>query len=142
MISDMEAALIAKVSVTYVCECRVVKRFACLLLQLCSILEATLTKLSRYDEGTFLAPILSITVCCFMPLFASQLSASGLECDSVRSVYLQYKQGVSSSGKEFATCYINFVHNCIEQLRHKILDELLVLTVLEVRPNERRDDRF
>ena len=30
--------------------------------QLTSILEASLTKLSRYDEGTFLAPILSMTV--------------------------------------------------------------------------------
>ncbi|XP_015784018.1 calcium-dependent secretion activator 1 isoform X3 [Tetranychus urticae] len=71
--------------------------------KLTGILEATLSKLSRYDEGTFFAPILTIT----------------------------YKQGVSSSGKEIGKSYVNFVRNNLEQLRQKIADELWVLHVLE-----------
>lgn len=34
-----------------------------LIAKLSSILDATLSKMARYDEGTFFAPILSITVC-------------------------------------------------------------------------------
>lgn len=45
--------------------------------------------------------------------------------------FWQYKQGVSTSGKELANCYVNFVRNCMEQLRSKILDELWVLNLLE-----------
>ncbi|XP_074603167.1 calcium-dependent secretion activator 1 isoform X3 [Brevipalpus obovatus] len=74
-----------------------------LISKLTSILEATLSKLSRYDEGTFLAPILTIT----------------------------YKQGVSSSGKDVGKSYVNFVRNNLEQIRQKIADELWVLNVLE-----------
>lgn len=45
---------------------------------------------------------------------------------------VQYKQGVSSSSRDVGKCYVNFVRNCIEQLRHKVLDELWVLNVLQV----------
>lgn len=75
-----------------------------LISKLTSILEATLNKLSRYDEGSLLAPILSLT----------------------------YRQGVSSSGKEVGQAYINFSRNSMEQLRQKVTDELWVLSVFEV----------
>ncbi|XP_064486582.1 calcium-dependent secretion activator 1-like isoform X3 [Ornithodoros turicata] len=71
--------------------------------KLTSILEATLSKLSRYDEGSLLAPILSLT----------------------------YRQGMSSSGKEVGQTYVNFVRNSMEQLRQKVSDELWVLALFE-----------
>ncbi|CAL1285275.1 unnamed protein product [Larinioides sclopetarius] len=74
-----------------------------LITKLTSILELTLNKLSRYDEGSLLAPILSLT----------------------------YKQGVSSSGKEVGLAYINFARNSMEQLRQKVTDELWVLSLFE-----------
>ncbi|GFQ93610.1 calcium-dependent secretion activator [Trichonephila clavata] len=74
-----------------------------LISKLTSILELTLNKLSRYDEGSLLAPILSLT----------------------------YKQGVSSSGKEVGLAYINFARNSMEQLRQKVTDELWVLGLFE-----------
>lgn len=74
-----------------------------LIAKLTSILELTLNKLSRYDEGSLLAPILSLT----------------------------YKQGVSSSGKEVGLAYINFARNSMEQLRQKVTDELWVLGLFE-----------
>nr|XP_042901988.1 calcium-dependent secretion activator isoform X12 [Parasteatoda tepidariorum] len=74
-----------------------------LITKLTSILELTLNKLSRYDEGSLLAPILSLT----------------------------YKQGVSSSGKEVGLAYINFARNSMEQLRQKVTDELWVLGLFE-----------
>ncbi|RWS05469.1 calcium-dependent secretion activator-like protein [Dinothrombium tinctorium] len=74
-----------------------------LIAKLTSILEASLSKLARFDEGSLLAPILSITS----------------------------KQGVSGSGKEIGRSYVNFVRNNMEQLRQKVADELWVLTLLE-----------
>ncbi|OQR68490.1 Ca2+-dependent activator protein for secretion 2 isoform A-like [Tropilaelaps mercedesae] len=75
-----------------------------LLAKLESIMESTLSKLSRYDEGSLLAPILSLT----------------------------YRQGMSSSGKEVGQCYVNFVRNSMEQLRQKVSDELWVLNLFEL----------
>ncbi|RWS31419.1 calcium-dependent secretion activator-like protein [Leptotrombidium deliense] len=74
-----------------------------LIAKLTSILEACLGKLARFDEGSLLAPILSITS----------------------------KQGVSGSGKEIGKSYVNFVRNSMEQLRQKVADELWVLSLLE-----------
>lgn len=71
--------------------------------RLTCVLEATLSKLSRYDEGSMLAPILSLT----------------------------YKKGVSSSGRDVGKAYINFVRNSTEQLSHKVLDELWVLNLYD-----------
>ncbi|XP_028966388.1 calcium-dependent secretion activator-like [Galendromus occidentalis] len=75
-----------------------------LLAKLESIMESTLSKLSRYDEGSLLAPILSLT----------------------------YRQGMSSSGKEVGQSYVNFVRNSMEQLRQKVSDELWVLNLFEL----------
>ncbi|XP_065284754.1 calcium-dependent secretion activator isoform X2 [Dermacentor albipictus] len=74
-----------------------------LIAKLTSMLEVTLAKLSRYDEGSLLAPILSLT----------------------------YRQGMSSSGKEVGQQYINSVRNSMEQLRQKVSDELWVLALFE-----------
>ncbi|KAG1683212.1 Calcium-dependent secretion activator 1 [Nymphon striatum] len=71
--------------------------------KLLSILEATLGKLSRYDEGSFFAPILSLT----------------------------YRQGVSSTGREMGAAYVNFFRNSVEQLRQRVNDELWVLNIME-----------
>lgn len=67
-------------------------------------LEATLAKLARHDEGSILAPILSIT----------------------------YKQGMSSSGQDIGRQYVAFVHSCIELLHQTISDELWIVRMLEV----------
>lgn len=67
-------------------------------------LEATLAKLSRYDEGNLLAPILSLT----------------------------YKQGMSASGRDIGKQFVNFLSNTIELIRLKINDELWILNLLEV----------
>ncbi|KAF7490438.1 Calcium-dependent secretion activator [Sarcoptes scabiei] len=75
----------------------------CLTNKLISILENCINKLSRYDEGSILAPILSLT----------------------------YNKGVSSSGKDVGKSYINFVRNSAEQLRQKVGDELWVLSFFE-----------
>jgi len=66
-------------------------------------LDSTLNKLARYDEGNLLAPIFSLTT----------------------------KQGMSSSGKDIGKQYIQFVSNCCDLLRHKINDELWIITLLE-----------
>lgn len=74
-----------------------------LMAKMLNALDSTLTKLARYDEGNLLAPILSLT----------------------------YKQGMSSSGKDIGKQYVSFVSNCCDLLRHKINDELWIVTLLE-----------
>lgn len=71
--------------------------------KLVSILEGTLSKLSRYDEGSLIGSILSFT----------------------------YKQNVSGSGKELGKAYINFARNNLDQIRQKITDELFILSIFE-----------
>lgn len=66
-------------------------------------LDSTLNKLARFDEGNLLAPILSLT----------------------------YKQGISSSGRDIGKQYISFVSNCCDLIRHKINDEIWIVSVLE-----------
>lgn len=51
---------------------------------------------------------------------------------SCYGVGLQYRQGMSSSGKEVGQCYVNFVRNSMEQLRQKVSDELWVLNLFEL----------
>jgi hypothetical protein len=83
VLSDMQTGLIAKMT---------------------GILEASISKLARYDEGSLLAPILSLT----------------------------YNKGMSSSGREVGKAYVNFVRNSTEQLRQKVSDELWILNFFEV----------
>ncbi|OTF76715.1 hypothetical protein BLA29_000197 [Euroglyphus maynei] len=76
---------------------------SCLTNKLIGILENCISKLSRYDEGSILAPILSLT----------------------------YNKGVSSTGKDVGKSYINFIRNSAEQLRQKVCDELWILSFFE-----------
>jgi len=74
-----------------------------LVAKLISILEGTLSKLSRYDEGSLIGSILSFT----------------------------YKQNVSGSGKELGKAGVNFSRNNLDQIRQKITDELFILSIFE-----------
>lgn len=71
--------------------------------QMLNALDSTLNKLARFDEGNLLAPILSLT----------------------------YKQGMSSSGRDIGKQYVSFVSNCCDLIRHKINDEIWIVTLLE-----------
>ncbi|KAG9509267.1 Calcium-dependent secretion activator, partial [Fragariocoptes setiger] len=71
--------------------------------KLLGVLESTLNKLSRYDEGSLFAPILSLT----------------------------QKQGMTSSGRDISKVYSNFFCNCTDQMRARINDEIWVLGLLE-----------
>ncbi|XP_017777012.1 PREDICTED: calcium-dependent secretion activator isoform X3 [Nicrophorus vespilloides] len=68
--------------------------------KLMSVLEATLSKLSRYDEGSLIGSILSFT-------------------------------NVSGSGKDMGQGYVNFMRNCMDQIRGKVTDELWILNFFE-----------
>ncbi|XP_047003794.1 calcium-dependent secretion activator-like [Schistocerca americana] len=68
--------------------------------KLLSVLETTLSKLSRYDEGSLIGSVLS---------FAN----------------------VSGSGKDLGQAYVNFTHNCMDQIRSKVSDELWILNFFE-----------
>ncbi|KAK8722384.1 hypothetical protein OTU49_012439 [Cherax quadricarinatus] len=71
--------------------------------KLLSVLESVISKLSRYDEGSFIGSILSFT----------------------------YQQNVSGSGKELGKAYINFARNSMDQIRQKVNDELWILNLFE-----------
>ncbi|CAG0887234.1 unnamed protein product [Cyprideis torosa] len=71
--------------------------------RLISILDATLQKLSRYDEGSLVGSILSFT----------------------------YRQNVSGSGKDLGASYIAFVRNTTDIMRAKIWDEDWLLVFFE-----------
>ncbi|XP_076068686.1 calcium-dependent secretion activator 1 isoform X6 [Oratosquilla oratoria] len=71
--------------------------------KLISVLESVVSKLGRYDEGSFIGSILSFT----------------------------YRQNVSGSGKELGKAYINFARNSMDQIRQKVNDELWILNLFE-----------
>ncbi|KAK8403194.1 hypothetical protein O3P69_001000 [Scylla paramamosain] len=71
--------------------------------KLLSVLESVISKLGRYDEGSFIGSILSFT----------------------------YRQNVSGSGKELGKAYINFARNSMDQIRQKVNDELWILNLFE-----------
>lgn len=85
-----------------------------------SVLEASLSKLSRYDEGSLIGSILSFTVCCSRFLFYSYENEF-----SFRS------QNVSGSGKDLGQGYVNFARNNMDQIRGKVNDELWILNFFE-----------
>lgn len=95
--------------------------------KLVTVLETTLSKLSRYDEGSFIGSILSLTVFfffCFMLIFTNH--------PDDRAAYKIFFQKVSGSGKEMGQAYVSFTRNCMDQIRGKVLDELWILTFFEV----------
>ncbi|XP_045481303.1 calcium-dependent secretion activator-like isoform X14 [Harmonia axyridis] len=72
--------------------------------KLLAVLEGTLGKLSRYDEGSFLGHIIAFT-----PVL----------------------QNMHGTGKDLGQGYVNFTLNCMDQIRGKITDELWILTFFE-----------
>lgn len=86
--------------------------------KLMSVLEATLSKLSRYDEGSLIGSILSFTVYDFpISIF--------------RIIHNIQFQNVSGSGKDMGQGYVNFTRNCMDQIRGKVTDELWILNFFE-----------
>jgi len=73
-----------------------------LLAKLMSVLESSLSKLSRYDEGSLIGSLLSFT-------------------------------NVSGSGRELGQAYVNFIRNCMDQIRTKVNDDLWIINFFEVR---------
>ncbi|KAB7508014.1 Calcium-dependent secretion activator, partial [Armadillidium nasatum] len=71
--------------------------------KLLSVIESVLSKLGRYDEGSFIGSILSFT----------------------------YRQNVSGSGRELGKAYVNFSRNSMDQIRQKVNDELWILNLFE-----------
>nr|XP_061812208.1 calcium-dependent secretion activator 2-like isoform X1 [Nerophis lumbriciformis] len=77
--------------------------------KLCAVLDSVLSKLSRYDEGTFLSSILSFTV----------------------KAAAKYVEVPKSSGLDLADTYITFVRQNQDILRERINDELYIEKVFE-----------
>lgn len=93
-----------------------------------SVLESSLSKLSRYDEGSLIGSILSFTV---SPTICKQF-------DYIKKFVVNYnvlinlKQNVSGSGKELGQAYVNFTRNCMDQIRSKVTDDLWIINFFEV----------
>ncbi|XP_077566724.1 calcium-dependent secretion activator 2-like [Stigmatopora nigra] len=77
--------------------------------KLCAVLDSVLSKLSRYDEGTFLSSILSFTV----------------------KAAAKYVEVPKSSGMDLADTYITFVRQNQDILRERINDELYIEKVFD-----------
>ncbi|ESP01120.1 hypothetical protein LOTGIDRAFT_139881 [Lottia gigantea] len=82
----------------------------CLVEKLLSVLESVLSKLARYDEGTFFASILSLTV--IKNAFNSRISSD---------------KPVNELGK----AYVEFMRCNLDVMRQKITDELYTLSMFE-----------
>lgn len=88
--------------------------------KLVSVLEATLGKLGRYDEGSLIGSFLSFTVRKRLKIQENFLTWT-----------LQNFQNVSGSGKELGSGYVNFARNNIDLIRSKINDDLWILNFFE-----------
>ena len=86
-----------------------------LIQKLSSVLDSVLKKLSRYDEGSFFAQILSLTV--------------RFTFDQ-RLLYLCLSQKpINEDGQAYVSC----VNANLEQMRQKISDEIFTLNIFEVK---------
>lgn len=94
--------------------------------KLVSVLEATLSKLGRYDEGSLIGSILSFTVKCGI-IFLIEIQFER----KIRIIH-EYFQNVSGTGKDMGQAYVNFTRNCMDQIRSKVNDELWILNFFEV----------
>lgn len=123
--------------------------------KLVTVLETTLSKLSRYDEGSLIGSILSFTVFPFRSNNRLSIEETGRRPLTVGLTKTRTHhsisfltgisqivfQKVSGSGKEMGQAYVNFTRNCMDQIRSKVLDELWILTFFEVR-NKRHESAF
>lgn len=89
--------------------------------KLVSVLEATLGKLGRYDEGSLIGSLLSFTVNIYFPSTSNILTTTPFPTF----------QNVSGSGKELGQGYVNFARNNIDLIRSKINDDLWILNFFE-----------
>lgn len=105
-----------------------------LLAKYMAVLDATMTKLGRYDEGSLIGSILSFTVSIFMSF--SIIVYSKVQCLSCKEKHFLFKtikkkQNVASTGKEVGQVYVLFVRNNMDQLRSKVIDEFFLLNFYE-----------
>ena len=90
--------------------------------RLLSVLEMTMSKFSRYDEGSMLAPVLSLTGKITSKMLFSSGTASGAAGSS---------SGSADRGIELGRDYVTFVRNNTEILRQNVHDDLYVNTIIE-----------
>jgi len=100
-----------------------------LIAKLVSVLESTVSKLGRYDEGSLIGSLLSFTVSSTIVLELLLNNSARLELPTSRSYLFQ---NVSGSGKDTGQAYVNFTRNCMDQIRGKVVDELWILNFFEV----------
>lgn len=78
--------------------------------KLMSVLEASLSKLSRYDEGSFIGSILSIAVSVFIYLFYLNHKMVDGECFSFRmkTIKFEIRHGFNYNRKHYSNikCYV------------------------------------
>ncbi len=86
-----------------------------LIQKLISVLDSVLKKLSRYDEGSFFAQILSLAV-------------RHLFCNYVLYSLIGHQKPINEDGQAYVSC----VNTNLEQLRQKISDEIFTLNIFEV----------
>lgn len=100
--------------------------------KLVSVLEATLGKLSRYDEGSFIGSFLKITVS-WKTIIIIRMVAKSWQSWQCFYAFLKSSrlQNVSGSGKELGQGYVNFLRNNIDLMRSKINDDLWILNFFE-----------
>ena len=88
--------------------------------RLLSVLEMTMSKFSRYDEGSMLAPVLSLTG----KLTSKMMFSSG-------GGSMGSSQSGTDRGIELGRDYVAFVRNNTEILRQNVHDDLYVNTIIE-----------
>nr|CAD7395440.1 unnamed protein product [Timema poppensis] len=103
--------------------------------KLVSVLETTLSKLSRYDEGSLIGSILSFTEKP-PPVHPTEIRtsispSSAVELNTPRALANYATENVSGSGKDMGQAYVNFTRNCMDQIRSKVNDELWILNFFE-----------
>lgn len=91
--------------------------------KLVSVLEATLGKLARYDEGSLIGSLLSFTV--------KNFCWALIKANDLFIFFMLFVQNVSGSGKELGQGYVNFTRNNIDLIRSKINDDLWILNFFE-----------
>lgn len=97
-----------------------------LISKLMSVLEASLSKISRYDEGSLIGSFLSFTVSILLNRWPNKKSEI-----NKKNVCFYYVQNVSGSGKDLGQGYVNFARNNMDQIRGKVNDELWILNFFE-----------
>ena len=99
--------------------------------KLMSVLEASLSKLSRYDEGSLIGSLLSFTVSSALRNVNLKIVIRNPNWIFSHCASHSQFQNVSGSGKELGQGYVNFARNNMDQIRGKVNDELWILNFFE-----------